>query len=199
MREKNNFIAFSLGHMYCQGIEKFFNLFILRSDAASCSFASVFCSTCYQQNIISLLTCSLLHLNFTSIANSLFQTLFSLWSSLPSPCSVPMSFGSSWSLSAVAGQKQDDTLDWPPVTTLSQGHIETNSLSRLHPHIRSVLIPTLHHFFGRWEGKPGENPHINGENMQTPQSPRTRIKATIFLLWGDSANHNTTVSDIRND
>ena len=51
------------------------------------------------------------------------------------------------------------------------------------------------HVFGWWEeaGVSGENPRIHGENMQTPHRKTPGAEPGTLSLWGDGANHHTTV------
>ena len=52
-------------------------------------------------------------------------------------------------------------------------------------------------FFVHWEEArvPRENPRIHGENMQTPHR-KAGIKPGTLLLWGDGANHHTTMQPV---
>jgi len=58
------------------------------------------------------------------------------------------------------------------------------------------LVPNLY-VFGLWE-EAGENPRWHGETMQTPhrRAPTPGIEPATLLLWGESANHHTTVPPV---
>ena len=79
------------------------------------------------------------------------------------------------------------------VTSPSQGHTETNNHTRLHSLLRTILETSINltcMFLERTHTYTGRTCKLHTERPQLGVEPGT------LLLWGNSANHHTTVQPV---